>query len=289
MKEEIVTTNYKVNTGKLNKPLRLALVTDFHECDPEPLLSLLRRENPDGILIAGDTFERHKEGKCGRTYSQIAEYQQVPLYWSIAKYVVKVINKCIYNLTGVRSLNHNRNRKNGYRLIREASQIAPIYLSPGNHEWYFLSEDYKIFSECKVTLLDNTDYISGIKGMEIDIGGLSTCYDLEWLDSFSEKEGVKILLCHHPEYYFRYMKGRRRDTFDLILCGHCHGGQWRVKLPGGLGERGIFAPSQGMLSKYVHGMWRTGNGHLIVSAGVSNPAVVPRFGNPCELVMIHMR
>lgn len=279
--ENIVVTKYKVNTGKLERPLRLALVTDFHESNPDELLRLLTKCRPDLILIAGDTFERHKEGKCGKTYASIAKYQAIPPYWQLLKSIAKVVRSKTGSLCG--------NKRNGHAFIRGAGKIAPVYMSAGNHEWYFLPEDYRLFEENGATLLDNEDCTAEVKGMKLRIGGLSTCFDLRWLHRFSRKDGFKILLCHHPEYYLRYIKGKQRDTFDLVLSGHCHGGQWRVRLPGKLGERGVFSPNGGLLPKYVHGMWKTAGGRFIVSAGVSNTVTIPRFGNPCELVMIHIK
>lgn len=279
--EKIVVTKYKVNTGSLKSPLRLALVTDFHESDPAELLSLLSKSRPDLILIAGDTFERHREGKSERTYADVARYQQIPPYWQMVKSLARIMRLKTGRKCG--------SRRNGYEFIRGASEIAPVYMSVGNHEWYFLPEDYRLFEECGVTLLDNRDCAVRIKGNELLIGGLSTCFDLRWLQRFARKDGYKILLCHHPEYYLRHIKGRAGDRFALVLSGHCHGGQWRISLPGKLGERGVFAPGEGLFPKYVHGMWRTSGGRFIVSAGASNTVQIPRFGNPCELVMIYIR
>ena len=65
---------------------------------------------------------------------------------------------------------------------------------------------------------------------------------------------------------------------DLIISGHAHGGQWRVF------GRGIFAPGQGLFPKYTSGLHE---GRLIISRGTSNTGgVIPRIGNPCEVVCI---
>lgn len=59
----------------------------------------------------------------------------------------------------------------------------------------------------------------------IRIGGLATRYDLDWLYTYASKPGYKILICHHPEYYRRYIKDTEWDTFDLIVSGAC---PWRT-------------------------------------------------------------
>ena len=92
------------------------------------------------------------------------------------------------------------------------------------------------------------------------------------------KDGVKILLCHHPEYYRKVIQGTLLDTFDLVVSGHYHGGQWRV------GKRSVYVPRTGLFMRTAYGQF----GKLIISAGVANTTRFPRYGNPCELVMIEL-
>ncbi|PID98564.1 MAG: phosphoesterase, partial [Actinomycetales bacterium] len=53
--------NYKIVTDKVNKPIRIALLTDLHSQDfgenQEKLFSLLDAEKPDVVLMAGDIFD----------------------------------------------------------------------------------------------------------------------------------------------------------------------------------------------------------------------------------------
>ena len=66
-------------------------------------------------------------------------------------------------------------------------------------------------------------------------------------------------------------------SIHLFLSGHCHGGQIRVC------GRGIFAPGQGLFPRYHHGVYE---GRLVVSAGCSNTASIPRWGNEPEVVVV---
>lgn len=65
---------------------------------------------------------------------------------------------------------------------------------------------------------------------------------------------------------------------DLITCGHAHGGQ--VRLFG----HGLFAPGQGFWPHYTKGVY---GGKMVISAGCSNTAPVPRLFNPTEIVYIN--
>lgn len=149
-------------------------------------------------------------------------------------------------------------------------------MSVGNHEWYFTAEDERFFVDHNITVLDNADVQVTIKGKKLRIGGLSTRYDLDWLEEYAQKEGTKILLCHHPEHYKYKIKDRKTDIFDLVLSGHYHEGQWRI------GNVGVYVPRIGLMIPKVKEKF----GKHIISAGVSNTTLFPRLGNPRELVMI---
>lgn len=98
--------------------------------------------------------------------------------------------------------------------------------------------------------------------------------ELDWLKDFETQEGFKLLLCHHPEYRDRYLKGRK---IDLILAGHAHGGQIRIL------DQGLFAPGQSLLPRYTSGV----HGNMVISRGLSNTAsFIPRLGNPPEIVYL---
>ncbi len=274
MFKKTVITNYYISTKIPDfHPTKIALVTDLHEEDPSQLLGLLKSEKPDLILVAGDTLERHEEGTDGHTMKEIDSYQEISPLWSTFCRFLKVF----HNMLGIFKIKYYKNEQFGHRFLKESSKIAPVYLSKGNHEWYFLPADIKLMDECHITLLDNEDCSISILGNEFLIGGLSTMHNLDWLNSFAQKDGFKILLSHHPEYYKRFIFSKG-DSFDLVVSGHAHGGQWRI------GGRGILSPGQGFLPMFHRGRYSK----MIVSAGVSNPSIIPRFGNPRELVIIHL-
>lgn len=102
----------------------------------------------------------------------------------------------------------------GLAFLRDISKLAPVFMSVGNHEWYFTAEDERFFVDRNITVLDNADVQVTIKGKKLRIGGLSTRYDFDWLEEYAQKEGTKILLCHHPEHYKYKIKDRKTDTFE---------------------------------------------------------------------------
>jgi predicted MPP superfamily phosphohydrolase len=268
---EMIVTRYR-NPGK-HLGLRLALVTDLHNCPWDELVHLLRDEKPDAILCAGDILERHDETISPVRPKDIERWVNSIGKRHLTDYLMWVLDR----------LTEHNGRQGAeediaIEFLKEIPDIAPTFYSVGNHEWYFLPADYRTFSEHGITILDNADCLAEVKSVKLRIGGLSTRYAMAWLKKFSLMDGYKILMCHHPDYYRKAIKGTTLDIFDLVVSGHYHGGQWRIK------DRAVYVPRTGLFMKNAVGQF----GKHIISAGVANTTRFPRYGNPCELVMIEI-
>lgn len=230
---------YEIKAG-LEQELSAAVVADLHSAPFDELLGKLRALAPDMILCPGDTLHRASADEKGLDF------------------------------------------------LAEASKLCPVFCSLGNHEVKHGSDIRGDIRKTGAILLD--DEWVGFHG--ILIGGLSTGYQvggkqgrfkptprprLEKLEGFFAREGFKILLSHHPEYYPRYLKD---ESVNLVISGHAHGGQWRVF------RRGIFAPGQGIFPKYTSGLY---DGKLLVSRGLSNHTVIPRIFNKTEIIVIDLK
>ncbi len=167
--------------------------------------------------------------------------------------------------------------------LRNAPDIAPTFFSIGNHELHIRDAAgfRKLLDESRVTVLDNR--WTTFQG--IVLGGLSSVYaagekgspDVSFLSDMAAQPGFRLLMCHHPEFYARYVAPY---ALDLTVSGHAHGGQ--VALWG----QGLFAPGQGILPKWTSGFYF--DKRLLVSRGMTNSAGVPRIGVPRELLMLHL-
>ncbi|MBR3998205.1 MAG: metallophosphoesterase [Clostridia bacterium] len=198
----------------------------------------------------------------------------------------------IFNSTDSRSVKSRHNIK-GFELLRGVRQTAPVYLSIGNHEHTISSGNRSMLEEAGICVLDH----EFVRYRDIVIGGLTSGFvyekayykgkqpipDVSMLERFAAESGYKILLCHHPEYWRKYIAGR---GIDLTVSGHAHGGQW-----GFFGGRGVYAPGQGLFPKYVRGLHHFISGGkketLAVSRGMTNTQPIPRFFNPCEILILH--
>ncbi len=245
-------TVYKINNGAFQKHLRIALLSDLHAVKPKPIIKALEEISPDIILMAGDIVEA-LDGSCD-----------------------------------------DINRK-AMEIFVQAAEIAPTFYCTGNHEDGGVHSQSKKWKSCvgkerKYTeenlnkirssgvhlLLDEFVIYKGVA-----IGGLCSgliCREgkpnIKLLQELSRVEAAKILICHHPEYYERYIK---ELPIDLTVSGHAHGGQWRFF------GRGIYAPGQGLFPKYTSGVY---DNRLVVSRGLKRPFPIPRFFNSREIVII---
>lgn len=234
----MIVTDYTIKTNKNVPPLTIALVCDLHHRPYNECLRACLAANPDVIMISGDLMS---------------------------------------SLSSKRPETLEKNRR-GYDFLRAAAKERPTFYSLGNHEGRADDENIKKIAETGAVLLDDsfTEYGGYL------IGGLSSGFkrpktfsvDEEFLHRFASLDGYKILLCHHPEYYPKFIK---ELDVDLTLSGHAHGGQWRFF------GRGIYAPGQGIFPKYTSGVY---DGRLVVSRGLANCEKIPRIFNPTEVVTV---
>jgi len=174
---------------------------------------------------------------------------------------------------------HRRSYAEAARFLREAPKIAPVFYSLGNHErkCTFREEWMRLVAQSKVTCLDDQSIL--FRG--IRIGGLSSQKEgkanTRFLDEFEKEKEFRLLMCHHPEMWRDYVKGR---DIDFTVCGHAHGGQIQI-----LGQ-GLYAPGQGFFPKLTHGLHD--GGKMIISRGMTNGSRAPRINNPCELIILKL-
>ena len=174
---------------------------------------------------------------------------------------------------------HRNTYQRAARFLQDAPEIAPTFYALGNHEWKFKLRDayWPHVEASRAIVLDNR--FVPFRG--VLLGGLSSApkgrVRSDWLAEYGENPAFKLLMCHQPEYFQRYVAPH---DVDLTIAGHAHGGQ--VQLLG----RGLYAPNQGLLPRWTHGFYF--DGRLLVSRGMTNSAGLPRFNNPCELILLKL-
>ncbi len=252
---EIPVTEYITISGggKVKEPVKFALVTDLHSGyygkDEAELISMIDRETPDAVLMSGDIFDDRLSMDNARIFcEQIA-----------GKY------PCFY-VTGNHEIwSPNENK------IKEYLRSIGITVLDGTAET--LTINGSVISFCGV---DDPTYMTDAE-WEAQLTSSATAADSA---SASAQAPYKVLLSHRPERTKTY----EAYNFDLIVCGHAHGGQWRIPFT----KMGVHAPDQGQFPRFVDGLYELGNGsNMIVSRGLARERMpYPRFFNHPEIVVI---
>ncbi len=247
--------SYTISTNKLaeGEQLRLVMLSDLHSYvygeEQQPLLRMIEQAQPDLIVLCGDIVD-----------------DKEPVY--------------------------------GAKLLLEKiTAIAPCYYVSGNHEFWTDASDaiFDMIESYGIHVLRNTQKQVTVRdGVFINLCGVddpaaygnrtarsygSTASYQQALAAFDNlpRDTFNILLAHRPEYIAEYAL----HPFDLALCGHAHGGQWRIPLL----LNGLIAPNQGFFPKYAGGRYTSGTLTEIVGRGLYLDWK-PRFFNPPEVVAV---
>lgn len=240
---------YTLDHDAIHVPVRIALVTDLHSCrygaGQTTLLEAIHGQKPDLVLLGGDMFDRRTD--AARTE----------------------------------------------QLLKGLADRYPVYAVTGNHDLddgdAAVQARLDLYGRYGVTVLSGQTAELTLHGQTVLLGGLDDpqgsreVFDAR-LEQLAEEMGsapCSLLLSHRPEYFPRYAE----LGFDLVLCGHAHGGQWRI--PGVL--NGLYAPHQGLFPEYAGGLYNRGGTSMVVSRGLAREITpVPRIFNRPELVILEL-
>lgn len=178
-------------------------------------------------------------------------------------------------------------------LIEQLVLITPVYASLGNHEVEYMQavENRDLITQMEqagAMVLDKQYLDIEINGQEVRLGGIyGYVLATEWQDGseqrfmeeFQNTDRFKILLSHIPEGLLLWKSMEYWDV-DLVFSGHVHGGQVRLPFIGGL-----YDPEEGYFPTYTKGMFKCGNGMMILSAGLGSSRGIPRVNNLPEMVV----
>ena len=167
-------------------------------------------------------------------------------------------------------------------------EIAPVYYSPGNHENNLMYEKgsplESRLSEQGIHVLVNRAEEAVIHRTPFLIGGLTTStegyeeYGAAFFEEYEKSGAFKLLIAHYPSLYYEYLAD---GHIDLGVCGHYHGGQFRLPVVGG-----VYHGDTGFFPKYSGGMYRLANSTIFVSRGMGGHNGLPRINNRPELAVI---
>jgi predicted MPP superfamily phosphohydrolase len=195
---------YEIKTEKVTEVVRVVHLSDLHNSsygkDNGRLLKMIVSQSPDIIVMTGDMVDDMLKTEAA------------------------------------------------YDLIDRLTDY-PLYYVSGNHE-HWDEDTYGIFEKLEnhgVTILYDAYETIEINNQSIVLAGMVDPANIGRFESRKKRnyygnpldqrlrrlslsieeeavEGYRILLSHRPEYYDTY----NMLNYDLVLCGHAHGGQVRI-------------------------------------------------------------
>ena len=253
---------YSFKTGKLssNEKVRIVFLADLHSRkygrDNIRLIQMVSRTRPDFIVLGGDMINAS----------------------SLAK-----------------------NDSAALSAVEGLTNLAPVFYVPGNHE-IELSEnadqkerfdDLMFELECMdvAYLSDRKEIMTEdmyIHGLDIDSryykkfkknSPLPAAYISSKLGR-PDKSKYNILVAHTPEFFDSYTQA----GYDLVLCGHYHGGT--INLPW-IGP--LIAPNFTFRPEHSGGAYRKKDTVVVVTRGIGSHTIHIRLFNRPEIVVIDIR
>lgn len=161
-------------------------------------------------------------------------------------------------------------------LAKGLATIAPTYYVTGNHEWGIrrVNDIKGILVQCGVTVLSGEYVLLEREGETIAIAGMDDPNGPEGLaagaalkEKIAEEQGdIYTLFLSHRDSVETYAQW----GYDLTLCGHGHGGIWRIPLL----DRGVLSTAHRFFPEYDGGAYDVGNGNTcVVSRGLGSNTV----------------
>ena len=194
------------------------------------------------------------------------------------------------------------NRADAAKTLGDLRALAPVFYSPGNHEfwrgdlqgWQDELRRYGLQmmqNRIESLEIDGKDLPIHILGLDESAVAPDSDASTELFDALAAKPGIRIVLAHYPENFAMLgADSYDRREFDLMFAGHAHGGQIRLPLVGGL-----LSPGEGWFPDYYSGSHDGSRVHasgqrsrMIISRGLGNSLIPQRLFNRPEIVVVDL-
>ncbi len=249
----IVTTEYDLYYSNLPESFdgyRIVLLSDLHMRDyGEKLPELIGDQKPDIIVMTGDFLNVRTDETEGLQTEKLRP------------------------------------------LLIELIMIAPCYFVSGNHEWASgeMTELAEMLDGLGIKYLRNEFVLLEkggdsivLAGVEDPNGPADMMKPDELADIIAENypDKYKMLLAHRNDWMTKYPD----LPVDTILCGHAHGGIVRFPFVGG-----VFSTDRSFFPKYDAGVYNEGGYDMVLSRGLGEYMILPRFLNNPEVVTVVLK
>lgn len=256
------TEEYTISSDRINSEVKLALISDLHDHTfgekNEELVQMLKEQEPDLILMAGDMI--NDISKDSHVAVELIEQVKdiAPVYYSLGNQEEDYIGRGTSDL-----LNE----------LKDAGAIV-------------LDESYQ-----DIQVNGNAIRLGGMYDYAFALDGNNTTTKesmrpslYQFLTDFQDTDSYRLMMAHRPDSFI-FGDATRTWEIDLVVSGHNHGGQVILPFLGG-----IYGGDQGWFPKYVDGVHHFKKvKNMVITRGLgSGEEKLPRFNNKPEVVMIYL-
>lgn len=253
---------YTISSDRINSEVKLALISDLHDHTfgekNEELVQMLKEQEPDLILMAGDMI--NDISKDSHVAVELIEQVKdiAPVYYSLGNQEEDYIGRGTSDL-----LNE----------LKDAGAIV-------------LDESYQ-----DIQVNGNAIRLGGMYDYAFALDGNNTTTKesmrpslYHFLTDFQETDSCRLMVAHRPDSFI-FGDAAKTWEIDLVVSGHNHGGQVILPFLGG-----IYGGDQGWFPKYVDGVHHFKKvKNMVITRGLgSGEEKLPRFNNKPEVVMIYL-
>lgn len=256
-----VVRKMELSDKRIKNPVRAVVLSDLHNKrfgkENERLLTAIREQKPDMILIAGDMLTARPGEKLDVAVDFLrklaAEY---PVYYG------------------------NGNHEQRLKLYPEKyGDMAEVY--------------GQALAEIGIAPLVNSHAVLEEAGIAVYGAEIDRRYYKRFGKPRMDKEYLQrtlgipnasyftILLAHNPEFFSDYAQWGA----ELVLAGHVHGGIVRIPFWG----KGLVAPSLRPFPKYDGGIFRERKTVMLLSRGLGAHTIPVRLFNPGEIWVVELK
>ena len=243
-------------SADVREPIRVVQLTDLHNAQfgdqNSKLVSLVKAQNPDLIVMTGDMLNRDDPS-------------------------TEIVEQLIRDLVPIAPVyfgygNHETTWEANYQ-----KDLHEIFSAAGAT---VLESEY-----VDVEINGQPLRIGGYMGywwqphmMTKDPAQKEREY--QFFHDFRDTDRQMILLNHIPTAWLDWHYIDRAPA-GIVFCGHYHGGTIRIPMI----DRGLFAPYVGWFPPYTKGVFEGRETTCVLSAGLGNEHGIPRVNNPPEIVV----
>lgn len=178
-----------------------------------------------------------------------------------------------------------RNYEVSFELI-EALKGRTVFFTSGNHDNYIpeIEQFRERMRNMGVHVLENAGerFNEDIVIAGLCDSGRTPVLSAEEVNELVPYGSYRILISHRPNHIDLYSE----IDYPLIICGHVHGGQWRIPVI----KKGIIGPQQGLFPRYSDGIHDLNGNQMYISRGLASAdGRIPRLYNNPEAGFIILK